>query len=874
MLEPMTPPDEAKRQQELDGLQLLDSVNEERFDRITRSAQRMFGVPIALISLIDRERQWFKSHQGLEARETPRNISFCGHAILKNNVFLVEDTLADARFCDNPLVLGAPFIRFYAGLPLRGPNGYKLGTLCLISPVARRFDAADVAALQDLGAWAEAELNTITLSQANALAHRSEEKLRENMALLAVRMDDARYMAEQLQHLNGQLASTTQLHQAILDGANFSIIATDMEGAIRCFNAGATQMLGYSEAEMLGRNPGLLHSSDEVAARAAQLCIEMGRIIEPGFEALVAKARGGIADEHEWSYFRKDGSSFPVMLSVTALRDGQQNLTGFLGIAYDLTERKRIEHMKSEFISTVSHELRTPLTSIRGSLGLLSAGAVGEIPVRARALLDIAKNNCERLVRLINDILDIEKIESGNMRFETTTQCLQPLVAQAVAMTQAFAAQFQVQLVLQSSGADSYVRVDPDRLTQVIVNFLSNACKFSPPGGSVEIRIAQVMAGYVRLSVIDHGEGISDAFRSRIFQKFAQADASDTRVKGGTGLGLNISRAIIERHQGRIDFKSERGIGSEFYFELPLVAAPHALADTQGAQGRVLICEDDQDVAKLLGLMLAQGGLTSDVACDAASARHLLQGGRYEAMTLDLALPGEDGISLLRWMRSQPHTHDLPVVVVSAKADFAQRTMNGSAIGVIDWLTKPIDEGLLLAALNKICQKISNEITREMRREISRGREISWEISREISREISGEISRMPGVAAQNMPAILYVEDDLDLVQVVTAVLATAFNVVHARTLAEARKLLNHQVFHLIVLDLGLSDGNGVELLASLPVLNAATSVVIFSAEETNRSILDKVEVALVKSRTSNEQLLATLHNLIDRSRIGNRSQG
>jgi PAS domain S-box-containing protein len=682
MLEPNCPPDEAERSAELRALQMLDTAPEERFDRVTRTAQRMFGVPIALISLVDVNRQWFKSRQGLDASETPRNISFCGHAILEEGVFVVENTIDDDRFFDNPLVLGGPNIRFYAGAPLHGPTGRKVGTLCIISPIARLFDAADIAALTDIGKWAEAELNATTLREATALAKSSEAKLQENMSLLTAVMGstasfvdlsdiDGRYlyvnreyekvfqhtlkevigkhvedvlpahlahdyrvselqamragqslhtesvvqqadgphtylivrtplyaeknaggnsekaqligtcgvgtditleknMAEQLRNTNAQLATTSRMHQAILNGANSSIISTDVDGLILTYNAGAEQMLGYQRTEVIGQSPAIFHSPGEVAARARELSAELGQAIEPGFDAFIAKARRGNADEHEWTYFRKDGSTLPVMLSVTALFDERQEVTGFLGIAYDLTERKRIEHMKSEFISTVSHELRTPLTSIRGSLGLLTAGAVGEIPAKAKPLLDIASKNCERLVRLINDILDIEKIESGHMRFDFSEQSLQALVEQAIAMTQAYAAQFSVRFVLQVEGAIGNVSGDADRLIQVIVNLLSNASKFSPFGGSVKVRLA-LTANNVRLSVIDHGEGIADEFRGRIFQKFAQADSSDTRGKGGTGLGLNISKAIVEKHHGSIGFYSERGKGTEFYVDLPLL---------------------------------------------------------------------------------------------------------------------------------------------------------------------------------------------------------------------------------------------------------------------------------------------------------------
>lgn len=443
-----------------------------------------------------------------------------------------------------------------------------------LMPAQERFQAA-VQQLSDQQVAHMQELVASTNAQSEQVRFAVATSTSITFALAVLFWLTARKSSrEVVRTLNHQLSESTELQQAILNSANFSIISTDVNGMIRLFNNGAHRMLGYLAEEVIARHtPGLLHDETEMAARAQQLSLELGQPIKAGFEVLVARARGGLADEQEWTYIRKDGSRFPVMVSVTALREAQLALTGFLCIAYDLTERKKVENMKNEFISTVSHELRTPLTSIRGSLGLLSAGTVGAVPAAAKTLLDIANNNCERLVRMINDILDIEKIESGNMRFNTVTQRILPLAKQAIGATQAYAAQFQVKFELQPDAEDAYVAVDADRIMQVIVNLLSNAAKYSPPGASVEVQLAH-QSGFLRLSVIDHGEGIDDHFRASIFQKFSQADSSDTRQKGGSGLGLSISKAIIEMHHGRIDFRSERGVRTEFFFELPLTAVP------------------------------------------------------------------------------------------------------------------------------------------------------------------------------------------------------------------------------------------------------------------------------------------------------------
>lgn len=674
VVEPPFPADENERIAQLCSLHILDTPAEERFDRITSMVQRVFKVPIVLITLIDSERQWFKSRVGLAAAETPRRISFCGHAILSDDAFVVPDAAADSRFADNPLVTREPFIRFYAGVPLHAAGGARLGTLCVIDRVPRSFSEEDTAALRDLAKWAELELNLYSLAQANEVSRQKESRLRaivehagdaiitiDNQGLvetfnpaaqrifgyradeiigqpvqvlaaqhyrreveryvqalgaeglgsrsrisrqvIAQRKDGTRFpadlvvsemrvngwraftglvrdisrrrrAADEVKKLNRQLAESLSLQHAILNSTNYAIIAVNTMHEVTMFNDGAQRMLGYSEQEMQSQESlARLYDPDQTAARIAALSLELGRPVRPGPDAFIAKARERLPDESEWTFIRKDGSRLPVMLSLSAVWDEHDMLAGFVGIAHDLSDRKRIEHMKNEFVSTVSHELRTPLTSIRGSLGLLAGGAAGEIPQAGRALLDIANKNCERLVRLINDILDVEKIESGNMRFDSIVQPLLPIAEQAVAATHAFASQFQVSFDLRSDRVELLVAADADRLSQVIVNLLSNASKFAPPGDVVEVRLTR-NGNFARLSVTDHGSGIAPAFRDRIFQKFAQADASDKRQKGGTGLGLNISKAIIERHRGHIDFVSEPGLRTEFYFELPLAEVP------------------------------------------------------------------------------------------------------------------------------------------------------------------------------------------------------------------------------------------------------------------------------------------------------------
>ena len=261
-----------------------------------------------------------------------------------------------------------------------------------------------------------------------------------------------------------------------------------------------------------------------------------------------------------------DGRTFDRFTAPIRGRDGEH--LGRVWHFRDISAFKNIDRMKDEFISSVSHELRTPLTSIRGSLDLMVNGVTGELPSEAMSLAVIARGNCERLVRLINDVLDIEKMEAGRMELRLQPIALESFLEQSMESMRPFAEQLGVDFRLASSAPGAHVRVDPDRLAQVMDNLLSNAAKFSPAGGTVRIDLARLDT-QLRVSVTDLGPGIPHAFQGRVFEKFARVGTSSARQKGGTGLGLSIARAIVERLGGTIGFSSEPGGETTFRVDLP-----------------------------------------------------------------------------------------------------------------------------------------------------------------------------------------------------------------------------------------------------------------------------------------------------------------
>ncbi|MCM2305712.1 MAG: response regulator, partial [Elusimicrobia bacterium] len=505
-----------------------------------------------------------------------------------------------------------------------------------------------------------------------------------------------------------------------LDNATqVSIIATDLSGRISVFNKGAENLLGYAAAEIVGQTPAVLHAAEEVEARGKLLSLEYGRPIE-GFDVFVEHARGGGFDSREWTYVRKDGTRFPVTLTVTALRDAQGEINGFLGIAVDVTSSQAareelakardvaldLAKAKAQFLANMSHEIRTPMNAVIGMTGLLLDTSMTP---QQREFAETIRGAGEALLAIIGDILDFSKIEAGAMPLEELD--FEPRhIAEDVAML--FAARAQAKgleiAALVDEGVPACLRGDAGRLRQIISNFVGNAIKFTD-SGEVVISVRRVSeagaSSRLRFEVKDTGIGLDAAVQAKLFTAFTQADASTTRKYGGTGLGLAISKKLVEMMGGAVGIVSAPGRGSTFWFEVDLAkGAAAAAAQAPELEGvRVLIVDDNETNRRILTLQTSSWRMRPQAVADGASALAALReaeskGDPFTLALLDMQMPEMDGAQLAQEIKGDPSLVAVRMILLSSMTASLDRA-ELAAQGFDGGLSKPVRKSALYDAI-------------------------------------------------------------------------------------------------------------------------------------------------------------------------------
>ncbi|MBI2253893.1 MAG: PAS domain S-box protein [Proteobacteria bacterium] len=582
------------------------------------------------------------------------------------------------------------------------------------------------------------------------------DSLRELAGYTAVRFDiTKRKQAEEA------FRNVSQIQTAILDHAGHAVIGTRTDGTIEIFNRAAEMMLGYTADELIGRaTPALFHDPEEIAAQAQKLSHSLRRSFEPGFDVFVAEAIAGRRSEHEWTYVRKDGSRFPVLLSVTALRADDGAVTGFLGMAVDISERRereaalhraqselqnrladlefaneRIEMEaarqvslledlavardeaqaayaeKSRFLATMSHEIRTPMNGVVGVLGLLKST---ELSGEQANLVATALRSANELIQTTSDILDLSKLEAQKTELEIADFDVRELMTDVIGLLRPAAMAKGIELRYElSPDLPSYLRGDSHRIRQVVLNLISNAVKFTLNGSVTLLVDGKVLDnGEVRLRtrVRDTGIGIDQEAVKRLFTRYAQAEQSTTRRYGGTGLGLAICKQLTELMGGEIGVESQFGVGSVFWFKIPLqlgevparASTPVEAADMLSL--RLLVAEDNATNQFLMRAILEALGHQVTIANNGIEAVELANTREFDAILMDVQMPVMDGPMATREIRHLPSkAAHLPIVALTANAMPGDRE-SYIAAGMDDYVSKPVDPAKLMDVLGRLLQ--------------------------------------------------------------------------------------------------------------------------------------------------------------------------
>ena len=559
------------------------------------------------------------------------------------------------------------------------------------------------------------------------------------------RFEPADALAAQLPSVGAQQAAallkTFALQDAIFNSANFSSIATDARGVIQIFNVGAERMLGYEAADVVNQvTPADISDPNEVIARAQALTDELGTPISPGFEALVFKASRGIEDIYELTYVRKDGSRLPAVVSVTALRDAQNAIIGYLLIGTDNTARKRVDAerarldqilldknaelevallaadkanlAKTDFLSSMSHELRTPLNAILGFAQLMESGLPEPSVSQKRGIGQILHAGWY-LLDLINELLDLALIESGKLSMSREPVDLAEVLQQCLAMIGPQAKKRGIQLVFPKFDAPPFISADRTRIKQVLVNLLSNAIKYNRVDGTVTVTCNLDTPGRLRLEVRDTGEGLTPEKIDQLFQPFNRL-GQESSGDEGTGIGLVVCKRLVELMGGIIGVQSIPGSGSNFWIELDLTQAqfiPSGLRHSEeieliplvaSAPAFTLLCVEDNPANLMLieDLVARRPDVLLLTASDGLSGIEMARTFVPDVILMDINLPGLNGFQALEILAKGLTTSHIPVVALSANA-MTRDIEKGLAAGFYAYITKPVKVGDFMVTLDR-----------------------------------------------------------------------------------------------------------------------------------------------------------------------------
>lgn len=663
MLTPAKPEDEDQRLAMVHSLQPLLDQSDPVLTKIVGLAKRLSGASAAFISLMEADHQRFVVEQGLALAATDRTSALCAHAILKPQAVLwIADARKDPRFHDNPLVTDAPGVRFYAGAPLV-VHGRAVGTFCVIAPEPREYDAELAELLTDLAGVA-----------AERMASRHKK--------FAV--------------------------ERALEAASDAFIVADDANRYVYWSRGAEALFGFSAEEALGRTGVLLGVN----------CQDLYQIAWAGAVPEYGVSDGGRV---ETTAVRKDGVAIDIEVSLAVWHENGSRRTG--AAIRDISQRKAqadallrskgeaeaANIAKSAFLANMSHELRTPLNGVIGVVDLLSATALTD---HQRDLAGIIQSSADQLRSIIGDILDLARVEAGELVIAEEVFELDEELDRVRRLCVLKAAEKGLSLSVEQAPDAAGARVvgDPVRLRQVLINLVNNAIKFTP-AGSVSLSMKRCGDETFRFEVRDTGIGFSREQRAALFDRFQQADATITRRFGGAGLGLTISRELVEAMGGSIDCDAVPGEGAVFWFELalPTGEASHGEAGLEAPEplttGRILVADDNRTNLRVVELILHAAGVATTAVQDGLEALETYKLTHFDAVLMDMMMPRMDGLAATRAIRrleaetGRPRT---PLIMLTANA-LPEHVAMALEAGADLHLSKPITPATLLGALETVC---------------------------------------------------------------------------------------------------------------------------------------------------------------------------
>ncbi len=704
---------EENRLASLYNLEILDTPPDNALDELTNLASQIAGTPIALVSLIDKDRQWFKSRVGLDATETPREVAFCHHAIEQDEIYIVEDSRENELFSENPLVTGAPHVIFYAGIPLKMQDGSNIGTLCVINrePQKLTIDQIDKLKIVAKQAIRHIELNHKVNSQL-----RISQMLQRLHGLSFGNKEPIEEVINKYLTAGSKLFDLEFAIQSKVVGDDYIVESAVSPGNV--LEIGAVFVLKDTYcAEVLSQEKTINYLE---VAKLNHMC-EHPVYINMKLESYIStpiwnegKLYGTLnfsSQTPKKKKFSKEEITFVEIMSDLISRrisfyKQQENLLKTREEAINASK------YKSDFLANMSHEIRTPMNGILGNLTLLEDSKLSK---QQMELLSVAKQSGDGLLSIINDVLDLSKIESGKMGVEKIDFNIRELITEVVSLFEHKASEKDLKFSVHfSSSIPEFVIGDSVKIKQVLLNFISNAFKFTK-NGSIKLFIIQDTAGGVLFSVKDSGQGIEESKVCSIFEPFIQEDSSTTRKFGGTGLGLTISSKLVDLMSGDIKLESKVGKGSTFSFLIPLpessvknIKSKKTISPSPSVAKEfphtILVAEDNVVNQNLIKAFLLKLGYQIDLANNGVMALEMAKMKTYTLIFMDIQMPKMDGFQATKELLEHFGSVAPSIIALTANV-FEEDRQRCLEAGMTGFVPKPFEFKDFINAIELVSKK-------------------------------------------------------------------------------------------------------------------------------------------------------------------------